>query len=366
VIESSREVFPGCTLIVRASEGGCDEFGWNPEQKTPVRDIADFCYNRQPRRRPRLRLSSHVLASWHWPAADSPALLGIQELLKDYLAAQREESEASAGIAAILAALKPLTPPDSDLSAAVRALLAAPENADIDFYPDFSGLVVTAKTSEDPRDDTDESLFFRAVTLASHTTHVRRVTAEFVSHLGLAAFGHDLDVAAEAHDLGKSDGRFQAMLYGGRERLPHESLLAKSDSRSAGARRWAALLAGWPAGERHEFVSAALLAGSERARADSADWELVIHLVGAHHGFGRPFPPLVRDGSAVLVKAAFRGEPLACLSDHRLYSLGSGWVDRFWLLVARYGYWGLAFLESILRRGDCVASRMEEKGLFHD
>ena len=42
-----------------------------------------------------------------------------------------------------------------------------------------------------------------------------------------------------------------------------------------------------------------------------------------------------------------------------LCEFGSGWVDRFWTLNRKYGYWGLAYLEGILRRADCMVSRWE-------
>jgi len=228
-------------------------------------------------------------------------------------------------------------------------------------------MILTAGLPEDPRDDSDESSFSLPVTLEDHTAHVRAMTEVFAKHLGLQpSFQHDLKIAADAHDLGKSDPRFQAMLYGGRDRRPGEPALAKSASRTAGARRRAAALAGWPPGERHEFVSAALLGRSEEAPGKAFDWELVVHLVGAHHGFGRPFPPLTRHPVPIQVRATLAAESLVACSDHELYRLESGWLERFWRLIGRYGYWGLAYLEAVLRRADCVASRKEGEGLFND
>ncbi len=366
-VERSRDVIPGCTVIVPATEGGADDFGWDRNAKGPVRDIADFCHNRDARKRPRLRLHPDVLPDWCRGNDHTGALRAAREILGDYVAAQRDETESAISLAEVLTAVRPLAPPGSEVANAVDAILAAKERVEIDYYPDYSGLVVSTDTPEDPVDDSDESTFVGRITLADHTAHVRRVAASFVDPAGLrGALAGDLDIAAAYHDPGKSDPRFQAMLYGGREREPSEPVLAKSGPRSAGARRRAAALAGWPRGARHEFVSAALLAGSQAARARSADWELVQHLVGAHHGFGRPFPPLVRDPHPVELAVAFGGECLSASSDHGLYRLDSGWADRFWQLVERYGYWGLAFLEALLRRADCVASRWEEEGRFDE
>jgi CRISPR-associated endonuclease/helicase Cas3 len=48
-------------------------------------------------------------------------------------------------------------------------------------------------------------------------------------------------------------------------------------------------------------------------------------------------------------------------SRHGLESLGSGWTDQFWSLVQRYGYWGLCYLESILRIADHRQSQEEQE-----
>jgi CRISPR-associated endonuclease/helicase Cas3 len=42
-----------------------------------------------------------------------------------------------------------------------------------------------------------------------------------------------------------------------------------------------------------------------------------------------------------------------------LAGLGSGWPSLFWRLVRRYGPWGLAYLESVVRLADHMQSRQE-------
>ena len=92
-----------------------------------------------------------------------------------------------------------------------------------------------------------------------------------------------------------------------------------------------------------------IAAGAASALDGAHDRELVLYLIGVHHGFGRPLFPVWEEASPDIP------------SGWELARIDSGWVDRFWSLNRKYGYWGLAYLEGILRRADCMASRWEEQ-----
>jgi CRISPR-associated endonuclease/helicase Cas3 len=163
-------------------------------------------------------------------------------------------------------------------------------------------------------------------------------------------------MAALLHDIGKADPRFQAWLRG-RVVLPLEADLAKSggNGRDWTARDRARREAGYPTSGRHELQSVALL---QNAEFDATiDRDLLLHLVGSHHGWCRPFAPVAPDELPVEVRF---GEWSAS-SAHRLEYLASGVAERFWRLTRRYGWWGLAYLETLVRLTDQRVSEREQK-----
>ena len=82
------EILPGDTLIVPASYGGCDRFGWDPLAVGVVSDVADGCAL-LGRWRPTLRLRREVIESWQVGPDAKPSLAGTVALRLKEAAASR-------------------------------------------------------------------------------------------------------------------------------------------------------------------------------------------------------------------------------------------------------------------------------------
>ena len=167
----------------------------------------------------------------------------------------------------------------------------------------------------------------------------------------------DLRLAGRLHDLGKVDRRFQMQLVGGDPvelEMRHEEPLAKS---LPGARRvWR-----YPRGMRHEVASVAMIESNGDVLGAAHDRDLVLHLVGSHHGWGRPLPPIIEDPNPQVLSYAVDGHLLETTSDLAESALALDMADRFWRLVERYGYHGLAWLEAVLRLADHQQSAAESE-----
>ena len=121
------------------------------------------------------------------------------------------------------------------------------------------------------------------------------------------------------------------------------------------------MMARYPEGTRHELMSLVLAgAAGEGLSGRSGDWPLVQHLIASHHGYCRPLAPWSEDLEPVPVTFARDGVKCSSSSAHGLASLDSGVADRFWMLVRKYGWWGIAWLEALLRLADHRQSESEQ------
>jgi CRISPR-associated endonuclease/helicase Cas3 len=318
VVEAA-QVRPGMTLVVPSSYGGCDGWGWNPASETPVRDVGDAVKLRMGR--PLLRLHEELAEVWGYPA----------------LAEQLRNAEITT--IEVLEALRAATAPEGVVRDIVEALLAS----SIRVVP---GAAIVGK-----------AWFEQGSARSSHTAkeqglaeHVAGCEA-FAGRLAAAVeadLRQSITRAAELHDAGKADSRFQAWLRGGNPIRPLE-LIAKSarSGQNSRAIERARKLAGYPKGARHELTSVALMNGTES--------DLVLHLIASHHGRCRPFPPCVPDDNPVEVQYQDR----TARSDHGLERAGAGIATRFWRLTRKYGWYGLAYLEALLRLADHRQSEAE-------
>jgi CRISPR-associated endonuclease/helicase Cas3 len=160
------------------------------------------------------------------------------------------------------------------------------------------------------------------------------------------------------HDLGKLDPRFQALLRGcSLWSITDQDSLAKSSGfRDRALEKQLRQRAGLPTGFRHELLSTLIAAASETL-AGHSERDLLLHLIASHHGRCRAMAPVVLDTDPLPFMAQVDGEKIQYAGDPQpLAALDSGVAERFWSLTRRFGWWGLPYLESLLRLADQAAS----------
>ena len=145
-------------------------------------------------------------------------------------------------------------------------------------------------------------------------------------------------LAAQFHDLGKDRNNWQQGI--GNEAYP-EKKWAKSSKRLAMTER---------SKYRHELGSVLDVTTRPEFLALTSDLqELVLHLIAAHHGRARPHFP---------EEEAFDHEP----NGRDVPGTTAAVPVRFAKLQRKYGRWGLAYLESLVRAADILASQKAESG----
>ena len=365
-LESPYELRPGQTIVLRAVDEGWHAIGHVPGATATTIDQAEEG-QASIRRRAVIRL--HPSVWWPQGEGESPAAK-LKEWLRepDFEWQSKEAKEA-------LQAMAEATCENVSLSTRL-GFLASVQKPKAEPYPDGSGIVLWAldyNPSESdaevlPADDAYGDPLLQGSkrqSLVSHTNQVAEFTLKYADALGLVGQKEAITCAARLHDCGKADPRFQAMLIqgpvGAAYALP--ALLAKSDSipNSAWGRELARQRAGLPKGFRHEMLSVLLVsqpAAQSTLPPSCPHASLALHLIASHHGFARPFAPVVSDEDPPAIQ--LEGPGLTMGAEERLahpaHALDSGVAERFWELTRHYGWWGLALLEAVLRLADQTAS----------
>ena len=347
------EIRPGDILIVGPCRGGLRVGTWDPSSNEPVTDLGDaaqVAYGRKATLRldPRLPgIISPPLPSGE-AEADLPVHDGINEWLQDWTVetGQRLDWELD-------------TWERLGDGFEVTSVGVGEEGSDDGYYllterhPTSKKPVVDAATMDGS--DKAGSLTGSGVTLSRHLDGVGGRAGRIAERLGFSSeFEEDLRLAGLLHDLGKVDRRFQAQLVGGDpvDLEMQSEPLAKSLHGARGGRQY-------PAGMRHEVASVAMVKSNPDVLNGAHDRDLVLHLVGTHHGWGRPLPPIIEDPEPQTLTYTLDGHAMEGNSDLVESALALDMTDRFWRLVERYGYHGLAWLEAILRLADHQQSAEE-------
>ena len=389
---------PGDVLVVPADYGGCDEFGWAPASDKEVADPAfdkggKWVADEADEAALPFRSLRHAVRVARDVVADDDQWDRLREVLADDSLTDRDLADR------LLDVLPAESPSDSDdenegvsRRRAVREPLEALRYAKgrNGISTDFpyaggrrGGTVLVAlhgvrepgaieAPKPDGRPATEDDRLSRSarnpVSIDAHTAHVVANVDRIVQTLwdpDLPIAG-DLKLAAFLHDAGKADPRFQNLLSGGDPwNRPDGPAMAKSGKRSP---KGAWERAGLPRGWRHEAFSVRMAQAHPRF-AEAHDPALVLWLIGTHHGFGRPFfdfaDPHEGGSGHEGVFACLDVERWRLASRPAPQSMafdldGADWPAMYEQLKQRYGTWGLAHLEAVLRLADHRASESEQ------
>ncbi len=378
---------PGDIVVVPSERGGLDQYGWLPSSTEKVLDVAELAA--LDRDQPVLRLDEGLphrlglalphLELWdavrRWQTTDDP----------DTKAELEKSCERQIRSWLSTADKEPNSPWDTgrDHGGESRRtrLVRLMEHANMQAAPvgrERNGkdanqrqfllpiAVMRPRTDAAPwqevSDDTTDGTAHlnRQVTLTLHGKAVGDRAGEIAEALRLPEeLARAVRDAARWHDLGKVDPRFQAMLFEGdpvRAAIAPEPLAKSGMPPGDLQRHWdARRRSGLPRRARHEAWSHAIVAEYLSALADPypGDADLLLHLVASHHGHARPFLPPVLDQADHQLVAEVNGSTVVTTLPR---GVDLEHAERFLALNRRYGRWGLALLEAIVRCADMTVS----------
>ncbi len=322
---------PYATILLPPSAGGLDARGMLDAAAAPEAsrryEVADdlAASGRDERRRLRVLLAREPEAGG-WSARGIGQEIAVPNELAERLAAAQGVKAAARAICGHFAlAERALLVLDRDEEGApARALLLLGESR------------ATATAQDDPAaaaqcQDLDEHLSWAG-------DEAERVVKQIGLKAEAPALAEAVEIAARWHDRGKNRPAWQRAI-------------GNPPPKKGGVRTWKPWAKSGQRGfddsecgaYRHEFGSLREASEDETIRGHP-ERDLILHLIAAHHGWARPhFEPDqwdIADGVSDDENAAVAGETMR----------------RFARLQRRFGHWGLAWLESLLRAADYAAS----------
>lgn len=395
-VVTAEDLRPGDVVVLPADYGGCDRFGWNPASVLPVSDLAHRAAEPYRSRTYAVRLHANLIAGVPVNATDAARSLLIEERqqIASALCDLLGETAADTGRALVknFVETAPKLSLDAETARRLQAMssdtkgpiqLLRREQTVKNCEPETFAVTIvaphglkeldTSKTETAALPATEDDAIGlssgEALLLDRHCDDVERLARNFATAVGLGPEQtDDIALAAFLHDAGKIDPRFQTLLAGGRSwnRDP-DRILAKS-GRAISPPDWEAArkAAGLPPKWRHEALSVALAPQHPRFIA-AHDAALVLHLIGTHHGHGRPWFPHddgVNDRGRELFAKALGLERWTTAQgpQHPQFDRdGLDWPSLVAELQSRYGPWRLALMEAILRLADHRASEAADE-----
>jgi CRISPR-associated endonuclease/helicase Cas3 len=325
---------PNATIVLPPSAGGLDERGMlaNDEQFNPERtryDVADELSAASKEERRRLRILLERKEGQGWSARVLGQSIEIPDDLAEQLAEARIDKVPNRVLGNHFAGTHAL---------AERALLVIAKD---DEGPSKALQLLGASRATTTVQD-DPAAAARWQELDEHLIWAEREAAGIVEKIGLKAEApavvEAVVIAARWHDRGKDRPAWQKAIGHAPPRQGQGATWkpwAKSGQRGFDDSECGAY--------RHEFGSLREASEDETIR-NHPERDLILHLIAAHHGRARPhFEPDqwdIADG----------------VSDEENAAVAAETMRRFARLQRRFGHWGLAWLESLVRAADYAAS----------
>ena len=381
ITEDPRQIRPGDVIVIPTSHPGrYDQLGDFPSTSVGSDDMLDIGdrAHMAARAKPIFRLHHKLVKAWP-PEVDAARAATLELLTNIDQKDNQDPDEVADVLGGILHDLAAHSSEDSWLAEAARELakefsgtklrrayrIVGDRQIVIVGNRQIQRFMGNADTFADEDDVSASGISHnngRPVRLESHLRGVESFVRRYAKGCGLS---HELtDAVARAgllHDVGKVDPRFQSLLRGGVRWWDGEPLAKSGQMPKSRTVAGVSEEASYPKGGRHELLSVRL---AESARSllpkDPEFRDLTLHLIASHHGHCRPFAPVVFDEMGVNSEHEWEGERMQWSGPTKLECLDSGIADRYWRLVRRYGWWGVAWLEALLRLGDWRRSEWEE------